>query len=84
MRVFKTTFFVAVDPSDAVDYGEREEGKPLILEEVKRYLQSALTLDWEGEGDAVGIQGMEVWFEELEELPTAEVERLYGKQDSPA
>ena len=62
MRAFKTTFVVAVDPADAVDYGEREEGKLLTLEEVKRYLQSALMLDWdrEGQGDPIGIQGMDV------------------------
>ena len=86
MRVFKSTFLVAVDPADAVDSGEREEGKPLTLEEVKDYLHRALMLDWdrEGQGDPIGIQTMEVWTDQLHELSAAEVDHLYsaGKDDN--
>jgi hypothetical protein len=75
MRVFRTSFLVAVDPASAVENGEREEGRPLTLEEVKEYLRTALLLDWdrEGQNDPIGIQSMEVDIEHLEELSATEV-----------
>ena len=84
MRVFKTTFLVALDPTEAVESGERQAGKPLTLDEVKDYLHSALLLAWdrEGQGDPIGIQSLEVWTDQLEELPAAEVHRLYSGKDA--
>jgi hypothetical protein len=69
MRAFKTAFVVFVEPADAIYNGEREKDKPLTLEEVKSYLNMALLLDWdrEGQGDPIGIQGMQVSVDELEE-----------------
>jgi hypothetical protein len=68
MKVFKTTFLVYDDPEEAIENGERNKDKPLTTEEVREYLNNALLIDWdrEGQGDPIGIQGMEVVVEDLE------------------
>lgn len=76
LRAFKGTFLVAIDQSEA-DEGEQH----VALGDLSGYLKQALVLDVDTEehGNPVGFQSAELLIDTLEELPTDEVERLYGK-----
>lgn len=81
LRAFKTTFLVAIDEEEAGEDHEEHAG-PVTLEELKAYLGGALRLDWDVEdnGNACGVQSVEVDIEGLTELSPAEIQSLYGNK----
>lgn len=67
MRIFKATFRCAIDDAELIEEGDRET--PVTLEELKKYLNDALIVDFNEEhGNPVGLQSVEVDYEELEEI----------------
>lgn len=79
LRAFKTTFLVAIDEDEALANEQRDSENPVTIEELRTYLSDALRLSFNDEdfGNEVGVQSLQVLIENLEELPAAEVKRLY-------
>jgi len=70
MRTFTGTFLVSTDPDDA-DVDERHFALDGLIDFLKDAV--ALDVDMEGTGNPLGVQGVELLLETLEELPADDV-----------
>ena len=84
IRAFKATFLVAIDDQEALDNEDRlPDDGPVTLHELQDYLNDALRVDWNNEenGNACGVQSVEVDINTLQELTPNEVHELYHRND---
>lgn len=82
----KGTFYVVVDPNEAVENEQREpEDGDVSLDEVKEHLKKAvyLGLNDEEHGNPIGMESMEIDYESLQGLTREEKQDLYGEVVQP-
>lgn len=79
IRAFVVPVVVLIDDQEAIDDERRDEAKgPVTLEELKNYLSDAMIVDWNVEeyGNEVGLESLNVHFEEIRELSPEETAKV--------